>query len=96
MSQSRCCCGTDTIGGAFDPYLKFNSCYLSTGESNVKELFIPKSNVRRHMNIGKGKPTVYVEDVVKQYIKDNLHLIPLEYRTDVEKQLYGRAHKKLF
>ena len=96
MSQSRCCCGTDTIGGAFDNYLKFNSCYLSTGESNVKELFIPKSNVRRHMNIGKGKPTVYVEDVVKQYVKDNLYLIPLEYRTDVEKQLYGRAHKKLF
>ena len=96
MSQSRCCCGTDTIGGAFDNYLKFNSCYLSTGESNVKDLFIPKSNVRRHMNIGKGKPTVYVEDVVKQYIKDNLYLIPLEYRADVEKQLYGRAHKKLF
>ena len=30
MSQSRCCCGTDTIGGEFDNYLKFNSCYLST------------------------------------------------------------------
>lgn len=96
MSQSRCCCGTDTIGGAFDNYLKFNSCYLSTGESNVKDLFIPQSNVRRHMNIGKGKPTVFVEDVVKQYIKENPQLIPSEYRESVEKQLFGFTRKKLF
>ena len=96
MSQSRCCCGTDTIGGAFNNYLKFNSCYLSTGKSDTKEMFIPKSNVRRHMNIGKGKPTVYVEDVVKQYVKENINLIPLEYREDVEKQLFGFSRKKLF
>ena len=96
MSQSRCCCGTDTIGGEFDNYLKFNSCYLSTGESNVKDLFIPKSNVRRHMNIGKGRPTVYVEDVVKQYIKDNPQLIPSAYRESIEKQLFGFTRKKLF
>lgn len=96
MSQSRCCCGTDTIGGEFDNYLKYNSCYMSTGQTDVASLFVPQSNVRRHMNIGKGKPTVYVEDVVKQYIKDNIHLIPLEYRTDVEKQLFGVSRKKLF
>lgn len=96
MSQSRCCCGTDLIGGTFDNYLKFNECYMSTGKSNVGEMFIPKSNVRRHMNMGKGKPTVFVEDVTKQYIKDNLHLIPLEYRADVEKQLFGVSRKKLF
>lgn len=96
MSQSRCCCGTDTIGGQFDNYLKFNECYMSTGKSNVGEMFIPKSNVRRHMNMGKGRPTVFVEDVVKQYIKENIHLIPLEYRVDVEKQLFGISRKKLF
>lgn len=96
LSQSRCCCGTDTIGGAFDNYLKFNSCYLSTGKSDVAGLFIPKQNVRRHMNIGKGKPTVYVEDVVKQYIKDNINLIPQEYRQDLEKQLFGVSRKTLF
>lgn len=96
MSQSRCCCGTDTIGGAFNNYLKFNECYMSTGETDTADLFIPKSNVRRHMNIGKGKPTVYVEDVVKQYIKDNIHLIPSEYRTSIEKQLFGFSRKKLF
>lgn len=96
MSQSRCCCGTDTIGGEFDNYLKFNSCYMSTGETDVSSLFVPKSNVRRHMNIGKGKPTVYVEDVVKQYIKDNPQLIPSAYRESIEKQLFGFTRKKLF
>lgn len=96
MSQSRCCCGTDTVGGLFNNYLKFNECYMSTGETNIKDLFIPKSNVRRHMNIGKGKPTVFVEDVVKQYIKDNINLIPQEYRENVEKQLFGFSKKKLF
>ena len=96
MSQSRCCCGTDTIGGEFDNYLKFNSCYMSTGETDVSSLFVPKSNVRRHMNIGKGKPTVYVEDVVKQYIKENPQLIPSAYRESIEKQLFGFTRKKLF
>ncbi len=96
MSQSRCCCGTDTIGGAFDNYLKFNECYMSTGETNVADLFVPKQNVRRHMNIGKGKPTVFVEDVVKKYIKDNPHLIPPEYRESLEKQLFGVTRKRLF
>ena len=95
MSQSRCCCGTDTIGGAFDNYLKFNSCYLSTGKSDVNNMFIPKSNVRRHMNMGKGIPTVFVEDVVKKYIKENIHLIPTEYRADVERQLFGSVKKRL-
>lgn len=96
LSQSRCCCGTDTIGGAFDNYLKFNECYMATGKTNVGDLFIPQSNVRRHMNIGKGKPTVFVEDVVKQYIRDNINMIPLEYRSDVEKQLFGVSRKTLF
>lgn len=96
MSQSRCCCGIDTIGGAFDNYLKFNSCYFSTGESDIDNIWIPKSNVRRHMNMGKQIPTVYVEDVVKKYIHDNPDLIPDEYKENVEKKLFGSCHRNLF
>lgn len=96
MSQSRCCCGTDTIGGEFENYLKFNSCYLSTGESDIDNIWIPKSNVRRHMNIGKQRPSVYVEDVVKKYIKDNTELIPDKYRENVEKKLFGNYKQRLF
>lgn len=96
MSQSRCCCGIDTIGGAFDNYLKYNSCYLSTGESDIDNIWIPKSNVRRHMNMGKQLPEVYVEDVVKRYIHNNPELIPDEYRENVERHLFGSYSPRLF
>ena len=96
MSQSRCCCGIDLINENFSNYLKFNTTYLSTGKSNINELWIPKSNCRRHMNIGKGKPTVYIKDVVTQYIKQNPQLIPSPYHEDVFKQLFGTYNKKLF
>lgn len=96
MSQSRCCCGIDTIGGDFDNYLKFNSCYLSTGEADIKDIWIPESNIRRHMNIGAQKPTVYVDEVVKKYIQQNPQLIPQEYRPSVQKQLFGNCTQPLF
>lgn len=95
MSQSRCCCGIDLIP-EFQNYLKFNSTYFSTGETDFSFIFIPKSNCRRHMNIGKGKPFVYVEDVVKGYVSKNPQLIPDKFRIDVERNLFGKAQKKLF
>ena len=48
------------------------------------------------MNIGKQKPVVYVEDVVKKYLKDNTELIPDEYRENVEKKLFGNYKQRLF
>lgn len=96
MSQSRCCCGTDLIGSNFDNYLKFNTVYLSTGESDLDAIWIPKSNCRRHMNVGSGKKAVYVEDLVKQYILDNPDLIPEKYKSNIFKKLFGVYHKKLF
>ncbi|MBR4432327.1 MAG: hypothetical protein IKS76_03885 [Paludibacteraceae bacterium] len=97
MSQSRCCCGIDLIGGQFDNYLKYNSCYMSTGAvDDVNELWRPSSNVRRHMNIGARKPTVYVEDVVKKYILDHKEVIPDKYRENIERQLFGVSQRNLF
>lgn len=95
-SQSRCCCGIDLAGEAFDNYLKYNEVYFSTGYAKIDELFVPKSNCRRHMNIGKGRPEVYVEDMVKNYIRDNPNLIPDELRDSVERQLFGKVQKRLF
>ena len=95
MSQSRCCCGIDTINSNFDNYLKFNTTYFSTGETDFDNIFIPKSNCRRHFNIGKGKPEVYIDTLVKSYIKNNPNLIPDKYRETVEKKLFGKIQKKL-
>lgn len=96
LSQSRCCCGLDLMGSEFENYLKFNTTYLGTGKSDISKMFIPKTNIRRHMNVGKGIPEVYVKDVVTKYIKDNRNLIPREYRDSVEKQLFGSVKKPLF
>lgn len=97
MSQSRCCCGIDLIGGQFDNYLKYNTCYMGTGKvDDINALWRPQSNVRRHMNIGAGKPTVYVEDVVKRYVRDHSEVLPEEYRENIERQMFGVSRKKLF
>lgn len=56
LSQSRCCCGIDTIGGGFDNYLKYNLTYFSTynivenNKENLEELYIPKCSVRNCVN----------------------------------------------
>lgn len=38
MTQSRNCCGVDTIGGLFDNYLKYNTTYMMTGEYDLEEM----------------------------------------------------------
>ena len=96
MSQSRCCCGLDLCGEAFGNYLKYNETYLATGESDIDNIWIPQSNVRRHMNIGKQRPEVYVKDVVDKYISENKNLIPEKYREALEIKLFGHVQQKLF
>lgn len=53
LSQSRCCCGIDIIGGEFDNYLKYNQTYFSTSKDITKEInnvWIPKNNVSSYLN----------------------------------------------
>lgn len=54
MSQSRCCCGIDTIGGAFNNYLKYNLTYFSTAMDkdveNFENTFIPENNISSIFN----------------------------------------------
>ena len=96
LSQSRCCCGIDCINENFNGYLKYNLTYMATGDFNKNEVFIPQSNLRRHMNVGAQTPHVYYKDVVKKYVKNNLDLIPPEYRKSVENQLFGSHLQNLF
>ena len=55
LSQSRCCCGIDTIGNEFDNYLKYNLTYFTTEHlSDVKaideEYWTPQCNVANCVN----------------------------------------------
>lgn len=49
-SESRCCCGIDTIGNEFNNYLKYNTTYFLTGEYNKEDIWIPQSSVRSILN----------------------------------------------
>ncbi len=46
MSDSRCCCGIDTIGGEFDNYMKYNSTYFYTGDCDKNNLWAPSQSVK--------------------------------------------------
>ena len=52
-SQSRCCCGIDTMGKNFDGWMKYNYTYFITGEVTDEEkesLWYPKCNVDSCLN----------------------------------------------
>lgn len=53
MSQSRCCCGVDTIGEAFNNYLKYNQGYFSTSKNlkeEIKNIYVPSCSVSSCLN----------------------------------------------
>jgi len=55
LSQSRCCCGVDTINENFDNYLKYNLTYFSTEKQgkeikNDDSIWIPKCNCANCVN----------------------------------------------
>ena len=94
LSDTRCCCGIDTINKNFDNYLKYNLTYMATGDLE-KDTFIPKCNPRKHINDQKYGLVIDC----KQYVEDYIHLHP-DYigprRQDVEKELFGISQRRIF
>lgn len=80
LTQSRCCCGIDTIpGGKFDNWMKYNLTYFSTGEYDLNDeeaMWTPSTlyslpnaeKERRHEKIKTFK------EWTKDYILKNKHL----------------------
>lgn len=92
LSQSRCCCGIDTIGGLFDNYLKYNLTYFATSDNmsveDKEKLYVPKSNCSNCFNehcVIKG--ITKAKDYTDKYCADNVDLL------SHEKQLYDFYQK---
>ena len=73
LSESRCCCGIDTIGGNFDSWLKYNYTYFVTGDKE-EDIWYPQNTCRNIFNstdrISKNyKDAVTVADYVDLYCK---------------------------
>ena len=92
LSQSRCCCGIDTIGGLFDNYLKYNLTYFATSDNmSVEEkdkLYVPESSCSQCFNehcVIKG--ITKMKDYTDKYCADNVDLL------EHEKELYDFYQK---
>ena len=93
MTQGRTCCGIDRIP-AFSNYLKYNLCYMCTGEMR-DEVFIPQCNPRKHINDQKFGNVIDCKEYTDDYIQRHLDYLG-ERRTKIEKELFGISKKKLF
>ena len=88
LSQSRCCCGIDTIGDDFSNWLKYNLTYFITGEIE-DDLWMPKCNLASCFYSGtRMNSKVDAKDATNKYIRDNQDLVPDEY-VDQVSQLTG-------
>ena len=97
LSQSRCCCGIDTINQYFSNYLKYNLIYFCTAKDNeidFDSLWCPVQSVSDCFYSEKGNKVnpSYVENVNK-YIKDNIELLNNKH---AEKYVLGCSRIRLF
>lgn len=96
LSQSRNCCGIDLAGEAFSNYLKYNLTYLSTGKADFDNIWIPSCNPRKHINDKYAGSVIDCREYTNAYIKNHPDYIGIEYKEQIEKQLFGKHQKKLF
>jgi len=92
LSDSRCCCGTDLIGGAFENYMKYNLTYMCTGEFGDE--WIPKCNPRKHINDQKYGLKIDPKEYVDDYIRAHPDYLGSS-RQRVQKQLFGKSQGSL-
>lgn len=98
LSQSRCCCGIDTIGEEFDNYLKYNLTYMITDECEPKELWCPECNCRDIFNsqVHQGQKYLGFKEMVNEYVNKNDDLIAKSGYPEISKKIFGVSKRRLF
>ena len=98
LSQSRCCCGIDLAGEAFQNYLKYNLTYMITGESEPSELWCPECNCREifYSHVHKGEKEIDYKQMVNEYLTKNEELVSNSEYSEISKKIFGVSRKKLF
>lgn len=96
LSQSRCCCGIDTIGSEFNNWMKYNLTYFITGDIE-DDLWMPKCNLASCFYSGtRMNSKVDAKEATNKYIRDNKDLIPDKDREKVSKLTGVQFSKTLF
>ena len=100
LSQSRCCCGIDTIpGGNFNNWVKYNLTYFLTSKEEDKEKFEDIWTPNNPYSIpfarkGKSELVPY-KDFVNRFIKKHPYLIPQD-RKDLRRNFKLGVNNSLF
>ena len=69
LTDSRCCCGVDTINENFNNWIRYNQTYFITGEYNKDEIWRPQSNCKKCLNGDAVKKDMYLwEEYVDEYM----------------------------
>lgn len=89
LTQSRCCCGIDTVGEKFDNYLKYNLTYFMTGKYNLDEIWMPEIDYRVpfHTPTTRGERYRPFKEFTKDYILKNKHLVYASGKIEILKDL---------
>lgn len=70
-SDSRCCCGIDTINKNFDNWLKYNITYFETGNYDKESIWTPKNNCKKCMHGDYQVKDMYLlSEYVEKYIEE--------------------------
>lgn len=99
LSQSRCCCGVDTINDNFNDYLKYNLTYFITGDFDIDKLFKPQGSYNTYLNssVRNANPTIKTfAGWVDKYVKDNADYVYASGRLKILDDLGIPKQTKLF
>ena len=89
LTDSRCCCGVDTINENFDNYVKYNQTYFQTGEYNKEEIWTPQNNCKKCLNGDAVKKDMFLwSDYVDEYMDK------LDDRLTKEKKRGDKAYEE--
>lgn len=102
LSDSRCCCGIDTINENFENYLKYNLTYFTTGEYDLDSIWTPCSNCRECFysrafgEVGPEDRFKDFKECTNEYIYKYQYCLDEVTKAKLNKQLFGTHNKKLF
>lgn len=99
LSQSRCCCGIDTINENFDEYLKCNLTYFVTGDYDLDTMFKPSGSYNTYLNsrVRHAHPEIKTFfGWVKEYIRANKEYVLRSGKTKILTDLGIENDRRLF
>lgn len=102
LSQSRCCCGIDTINSNFENYMKYNLTYFVTSDKDddedIDKLWTPCSNCKEcfYSTVQDKGEFFDCRNMTNEYVRKYQNLLYAADKENIIKKIVGVAKKRLF